>query len=111
MQFCDECGQLMRPQDVDGKTILACANGHTKDIEGAAEDYTIEASYERGVTDEIIIDDGTSDSTPSATDRFCKKCDTVRPTVNWIQQTRSADEAPTRFYKCTICGTTEREYH
>lgn len=28
----------------------------------------------------------------------------------WVQQTRAADEPPTRFYRCTRCGYTWREY-
>ena len=28
----------------------------------------------------------------------------------WMEQTRSADEAPTRFYRCTKCRFTWREY-
>ncbi|MCK4973458.1 MAG: transcription factor S, partial [Candidatus Heimdallarchaeota archaeon] len=28
----------------------------------------------------------------------------------WMVQTRSADESPTRFFRCTACGETWREY-
>ncbi|PWB85162.1 transcription factor S-II (TFIIS) [Methanobrevibacter woesei] len=28
----------------------------------------------------------------------------------WLQQTRSADEAPTRFFQCLKCKHTWREY-
>ncbi len=39
----------------------------------------------------------------------CPKCGKKR-VISWIEQTRASDEPPTRFYKCTNCGYTWREY-
>ncbi|MEM0142231.1 MAG: zinc ribbon domain-containing protein [Candidatus Rehaiarchaeum fermentans] len=39
----------------------------------------------------------------------CPKCG-QKKIVSWMEQTRSADEPPTRFYKCANCGYTWREY-
>ena len=39
----------------------------------------------------------------------CPKCGNTKA-YWWMQQTRSADEPPTLFYKCTKCGYTWREY-
>ena len=40
---------------------------------------------------------------------FCPKCG-HNEAVWWIRQTRSADEAPTTFYRCTKCKYSWREY-
>ncbi|MCD6114052.1 MAG: transcription factor S, partial [Thermoprotei archaeon] len=39
----------------------------------------------------------------------CPKCGN-REAYVWMMQTRAADEPPTRFYRCTKCGYTWREY-
>ena len=39
----------------------------------------------------------------------CPKCGN-NEAYYWIVQTRSADEPPTRFYKCTKCKHVWREY-
>lgn len=43
------------------------------------------------------------------TDAECPKCKHNKA-YNWIIQTRAADEAPTRFFKCEKCKHTWREY-
>ncbi len=39
----------------------------------------------------------------------CPKCGNMEAYV-WIEQTRAADEPPTKIYKCTKCGYMWREY-
>ncbi len=39
----------------------------------------------------------------------CPKCNN-NEAMWWMQQMRASDEAATRFYKCTKCGHTWREY-
>ena len=39
----------------------------------------------------------------------CPKCG-KRKVISWMEQTRASDEPPTRFYKCTYCNHTWREY-
>ncbi len=39
----------------------------------------------------------------------CPKCENTEA-YWWMQQTRSADEPPTIFYKCTKCGYSWRSY-
>ncbi len=39
----------------------------------------------------------------------CKKCKNNKAYF-WTVQTRSGDEAETKFFKCTKCGFTWREY-
>ncbi|RLG10996.1 MAG: transcription factor S, partial [Thaumarchaeota archaeon] len=40
---------------------------------------------------------------------ICPKCGN-REAYYWAVQTRSADEPMTRFFRCTKCGYTWREY-
>ena len=39
----------------------------------------------------------------------CPKCKNNKA-VWWLLQTRSGDEPPTQFYRCTKCAQTWREY-
>jgi len=39
----------------------------------------------------------------------CPKCGKMKATF-WIIQTRAADEAPTKFFKCIACDHTWRDY-
>ena len=39
----------------------------------------------------------------------CPKCKNNQA-VWWLLQTRSGDEPPTQFYRCTKCAQTWREY-
>ena len=39
----------------------------------------------------------------------CPKCH-HQEAYYWVVQTRSADEAPTQFFKCTKCMNTWRQY-
>jgi len=40
---------------------------------------------------------------------MCPNCENMEA-YWWMQQTRSADEPPTMFYKCTKCGYSWRSY-
>jgi transcription factor S len=54
-------------------------------------------------------DSAGSDETLPVTKAECKKCGNVMA-YYWMMQTRSADEPSTRFYRCTKCNHTWREY-
>lgn len=43
------------------------------------------------------------------TDKVCPKCDHAKA-YYWLQQTRSADEPPTQFFRCAKCKSVWREY-
>jgi len=43
------------------------------------------------------------------TDKSCPACDNPKAHY-WLQQTRSADEPPTQFFRCTKCQHVWREY-
>lgn len=47
--------------------------------------------------------------TMPTTEKECPKCQHDK-SYYWLQQTRSADEPPTQFFKCEKCNYTWREY-
>ncbi len=59
----------------------------------------------------LIIDDSdTSVSSRPRKEMICPRCDNMQIVEYWEIQTRSADESPTRFFRCTNCDKNWREY-
>ena len=68
-------------------------------------------SVSKAVTKETVIVDSVKDKVdmlPTA-DYICEKCGNAKA-FYFMRQTRSADEATTRFLECTKCGYKWREY-
>ncbi len=60
----------------------------------------------------VVIDEKAQeeiDKVYSKTIAECPKCGN-REAYYWFLQTRRSDEPPTRFYRCTKCNYTWREY-
>lgn len=55
----------------------------------------------------VVIEDNTPDLPKTV--KECKKCKN-NEAYYWLIQTRSGDEPPTQFFKCTKCKHTWREY-
>ncbi len=58
----------------------------------------------------VIIENPDELNTMPTKKMRCPKCVIVVDTQYWAVQTRSGDEAPTRFYRCMKCKHTWREY-
>ncbi|MFC7096810.1 transcription factor S [Halobaculum marinum] len=107
MQFCDDCGSMMRTED----GVMVCAScGATadRDEERAAQFVSTE---EQSDDDVIETEEGANfEGKPTSEDVVCDDCG---HTVAWytIKQTGAADEPPTRFFKCKECGYRWREYN
>jgi len=105
MQFCDDCGSLMH---ADGEEMVcsSCSARVPKDPE-AAERYV---STESQTFDDVIetSEDAADEGKPTV-EVVCEECGNDRAWYT-IKQTGSADEPPTRFFKCTDCGHRWREY-
>lgn len=106
MQFCDECGSMMHGQD--GEMVCSsCGASQTKDEDRAAEFVTTEAQSDDDV---IETEEGANfEGKPTADDVHCDECGNDEAWYT-IKQTGSADEPPTRFFKCTECGHRWRGY-
>ncbi len=106
MEFCPNCGTLLRVNNKDGKSVYACRCGYEKDID---EKSRFEHS-EKNISDDevVIIEDSNLMAMPKVKEE-CKKCHN-REAYWWMLQTRSGDEPATKFYRCTKCSYTWREY-
>ena len=103
MEFCSKCGAMLLPQG----DKLKCKCGNTKNLtKNEAEQYEVSEKIE--ANDTVIMKGEDIDTLPS-TKVICPKCENERA-FWWLQQTRRADEAETRFLRCTKCKHTWREY-
>ncbi|MBI4980428.1 transcription factor S [Candidatus Woesearchaeota archaeon] len=101
--FCPKCGSLLRPKDKGGKTVLFCTCGFTKSIEGESTEIT--EKVDAGKKIEVMENLETHPKIKTT----CEKCGN-NLAYYWTQQTRGADEPETRFFRCTKCRFTWREY-
>lgn len=100
--FCPKCKSIMLPKMEHGKRQLACScgyrqGGEMKITEGSKAKDDKLAVIEKEETINTIVE------------AECSKCG-LKKAEYWEIQTRSADEPPTRFFKCVACKHTWREY-
>ncbi len=102
IEFCKKCGAIMLPE---GSSKLKCRNcGYS--VKAAVKELRIVEKKEnvKGVIvlekDPILL---------PVTERACPKCGNSKA-YYWLQQTRSADEPPTQFFRCVKCKYVWREY-
>ncbi len=100
MEFCPKCGAVLISK-LKNSTCPRC--GYTK--KGIVELKTTEELNEG---QDIAIVKKNVNIHP-VVDAECPKCKHPK-SYFWILQTRSADEAPTKFFKCVKCEHTRREY-
>ncbi|MEF8783219.1 MAG: transcription factor S [Haloarculaceae archaeon] len=108
VQFCDDCGSMMHA-DGDEMVCSSCGARVPRDEERAAEFV----STEQQADEEIIeTEEGANfEGKPTADDVTCEECGHGEAWYT-IKQTGSADEPPTRFFKCKNeqCANFWREY-
>ncbi|MFB6136786.1 MAG: transcription factor S [Halobacteriaceae archaeon] len=101
MEFCDECGSMMKATD-ELWECTQCDAVTPKDPEAS---YVVTQGQE---ATELIEKDGEEESSLPTTDATCPECGNDR--AYWyLQQIRSADESETRFFVCTECERKWRE--
>jgi len=72
-------------------------------------DVKLETSESVEVADEVaVVKEGENEVNPKV-EIECSKCKHDEAFF-WTKQTRSSDEAETKFYKCVRCKYTWREY-
>ena len=110
--FCPKTGSLLVPKILNNKKVLMCSEGGK--IEGTckvcgydAESQTVELK-EKGEDTKIIEVIEKIETNPKIKAK-CERCNN-HIAYYWTQQTRGADEPETRFFKCTKCNHTWREY-
>jgi len=105
IQFCEKCGSIMVPIK-KGKTTYVKCRGCGREQKKEIKNLKIveETVKKKGV----IVLEKDAPVLP-LTDKECPKCEYGRA-YWWMQQTRSADEPPTQFFRCEKCKHTWREY-
>lgn len=76
-----------------------------------AEEMKVTEEKEEDPMDRLNInEEGSGEATRPTTNKECKKCGGETEQEWWMEQTRSSDEPPTRFYKCRQCGNVYKIY-
>ena len=97
MQFCKSCGAMLMESE--------CSRCGTD----TGSKVSLESSEKVEVAAEIaVVTEGENEINPRV-EIECPKC-SHKEAFFWSKQTRSSDEAETRFYKCTSCKYTWRIY-
>jgi DNA-directed RNA polymerase subunit M len=106
MKFCPKCKSLLMPKKKKGTVVLECSSCGFIDKSGA-ETVLKETTKEKSRIQ--VVDPKVTDENLPTTEEICEKCgnDTA---YYWLVQTRAADEAQTKFLRCTKCGHTWRDY-
>jgi DNA-directed RNA polymerase subunit M len=107
MNFCDECGGIIVPEKEEGETSFTCRNCDEKYEKQDGEIMQITETKDED--DKNMIGEGSEEDQHPEIEEDCSECgnDTA---YWWMEQTRAADEPETRFFRCTECGHTWREY-
>jgi DNA-directed RNA polymerase subunit M len=108
MNFCDDCGSMMKTATVEGESVWRCPECGAVEARGESGEFV---TTEKQRTDDVIetSEDLNFEGKPTSEDVRCEECGTEEAWYT-IKQTGSADEPPTRFFKCTECGHRWREY-
>ncbi len=80
--------------------------GFVKRKKAGSENLVSKESREK--RDVTVLEGNVDQGLPTTTVR-CEECGNTTA-YWWLRQLRSADESETRFFKCTKCGCTWREY-
>ena len=107
MQFCDDCGSMMVNEG--GQMVCADCGAAAEQEAGLSEAY--ESTTAQSTDDVIETEEGVNfEGKPKDDDVVGDSC--VHGDAYYtFTQTASADEPPTRFFKCVECGHRWRDYN
>ncbi|MEM0121104.1 MAG: transcription factor S [Thermoprotei archaeon] len=110
MRFCPHCGSVLRTQRKAGVIVQICPKcGYEEPVTKKSSDSPPKPARVRSDQPAIVENENSNTTSLSKTKAVCPKCGNGEA-YWWMQQTRSADEATTRFFRCTKCGHVWREY-
>lgn len=103
--FCPTDKTMMRP--VNG--VLTCPKCGATRAAKAGQNVVRTKAVEDDKKSIMVDATQKLDLLPTTEEYACEKCGNSRA-YYYMRQTRSADEATTRFLECTSCGHKWREY-
>ena len=111
VDFCPECSGLLRRQLLDGKGVLVCRCGYKEDHETSDLELQENLQKKKEELEErlIVVKNEDKIIVNIIVLKTCPKCDHHEAEA-WQEQTRSADEPSTSFFRCMKCKFTFREY-
>jgi len=101
MEFCPKCGSVL----VEKRKNFGCLKCNYT-AKGKIKIESTEDMNEMKET--VVVKDKETNVTP-VTSAVCPKCG-HKEAYFWSAQTRAADEAETKFFKCVKCRHIWREY-
>tara|TARA_Y100000310_G_scaffold213611_1_gene214553 strand:+ start:859 stop:1167 length:309 start_codon:yes stop_codon:yes gene_type:complete len=101
MEFCPKCGAIL----VQKRTKFGCprCNYMSKDK------IKVEIKEKVDEQKEVAVVRENEGEVKPIVEMKCPKCKNDK-SYFWTMQTRAADESETKFYKCTKCKHTWRDY-
>lgn len=110
VRFCSRCGSVMYPRATPEGQVLFCPRcGHSEGVEAGIEVYRIRREVRHAPREKTLVVGEQPAGAHVVRGVRCDKCG-WEEAYFWMLQTRAADEPATRFYRCTRCGHTWREY-
>jgi DNA-directed RNA polymerase subunit M len=101
MEFCPRCGSVL----IMKKKNMGCPRcGYS-----SKSKMKIKTSEKMNEKKEVAVIKDKDVEVYPIVDAECKKCGNNKAYF-WTLQTRATDEAETKFFKCTKCNFTWREY-
>ncbi|MBN1324585.1 MAG: transcription factor S [Methanotrichaceae archaeon] len=102
MEFCPECKSMMIPRE----GMMVCRKCGHKMKRSTGEGSLVSRTEQLDRVVPVLEEESVGLPT---TRMRCPECgnDTA---YWWLRQLRSADESEVRFFRCTKCGNTWREY-
>lgn len=107
MQFCPKCGGILVPKKDGRKTTVVCPKCGYKSKE--VEQTKIEEKTKKQEKNIDVVDEKKDFSHLPVAEEKCPKCGN-NTAYHWSVQTRASDEPETKFFKCTKCKHTWRDY-
>jgi transcription factor S len=105
MEFCPKCKSIMRPGT--GGMVKCRKCGH--EMKASAGNLIVSGS-QKPQREMTVLDNKEDAGLPTIDDVKCPDCGNSKA-YWWMRQLRSADESEVRFFRCTACGKTWREYN
>ena len=106
MDFCPHCDTRLKKNDDGLRACSKCQFVNEKTV-NITKEKSEETNSEFLVMDESDMNQAKGLESTVPID--CEKCHN-KEGVSWTFQTRSADEPETKFYRCTKCNHTWRDY-